>query len=73
MVVKVFRGTGGSRRLVVLSLAVLSLVLMPPAARVQTVINFLIGFTVATAHITLQNPLAGGSSYLNPSQCGWTF
>ena len=27
----------------------------------------------ATAHITLENPLAGGSIYLNLIQCGWTF
>jgi hypothetical protein len=72
-VTKVYGETERSRPLAVLSLAVLSLGLMAPAVRAQTVINVPGGFTGATGHITLEIPLVGGSIHLNLSQCGWTF
>ena len=72
-ITNVFRVTSRSRPVVALSLAVLSLGLMVPAARAQTVIDLPRGFTGATAPITLTNPLTGGSIYLNLSQGGRTF
>jgi hypothetical protein len=45
---------------------------MAPAAKAQMVIIFPGGFTSATGHITLENPLVGGMIHLIPSQCGWT-
>jgi hypothetical protein len=71
-VTKVFREAGRSRSLGVLSLAALSLGLMAPAAKAQMVIIFPSGFTSATGHITLENPLVGGMIHLILSQCGWT-
>jgi hypothetical protein len=72
-VTKVFGKTERSRLLMVRSLAVLSLGVMAPAARTQAVINFPRRLTGAAGHITLENPLAGGSIHLNLSHCGWTF
>jgi hypothetical protein len=71
-VTKVFREAGRRRSLGVLSLAALSSGLMAPAAKAQMVITFPGGFTSATGHITLENPLVGGMIHLIPSQCGWT-
>ena len=71
-VTKFFRGAGRSRSLGVPSFGVLSLGLMAPAAKVQTVITFLSGFTGATGHITPENMVVGGLIPLIPSQCGWT-
>jgi hypothetical protein len=59
--------------LVVLPLAVVTLGLIVPAAKAQTVINSPTGFTGVTGHTTLQNPLDGGSIYFILSQSGWTF
>jgi hypothetical protein len=72
VVTKVFGETERSRPLVVLSLAVLSLGLMVPAAGAQTVISFLREFTGATGRMTPGNPLVGGSIHFNLSQGGWT-
>jgi hypothetical protein len=69
-VTKVFRETGGSRPLVVLSLAVLSLGLMVPVAKAQRVMDFPSEFTGATGHLTLEKPLVGGSIHL---QGEWIF
>jgi hypothetical protein len=70
-VTKAFRETGGRRHLLVLSLAVLALCLMAPAAKAQTVINLRSEFTGATGPITLENLLVGGAIHLVLSQCGW--
>jgi hypothetical protein len=72
-ITRMFRETGGSRPLVVLSLAVLALGVMAPAAKAQTVIKYPRGVIGATGHITLENVLTSGSIHLNLSQCGWTF
>jgi hypothetical protein len=71
-VTKVFREAGRSRSLGVLSLAALSLGLMAPVAKAQMIIIFPSGFTSATRHMTLENPLVGGMIHLILSQCGWT-
>jgi hypothetical protein len=71
-VTKVFRETGGRRPRLVLSLPVLALCLMAPAAKAQTVINLRSEFTGATGPITVENPLVGGAIHLVLSQCGWT-
>jgi hypothetical protein len=42
------------------------------AANAQTVINYPSGSAGATGHITLENPLVGGSIHLNLDQGGWT-
>jgi hypothetical protein len=42
------------------------------AANTQTVINYPSGSTGAAGHITLENPLVGGSIHLNLDQGGWT-
>jgi hypothetical protein len=73
VVTKVFRGTCGSRPPGALSLAVLSSGPMVFATEAQPVINFPRGFTGGTGHITLENPLVGGSIYLNLSRGEWTF
>jgi hypothetical protein len=70
-VMKVFREVGRGRRQGVLSLAVLSLGLMGCAAKAQMVIIFPGGVGAATAHITLENPLVGGSFHLILGQRGW--
>ena len=69
-VTKGFRETRISRPRVLLFPAVLSLGLMAPPAKAQTVRS---GFTGATGHITLANPLVGGVIHPILSQCGWTF
>jgi hypothetical protein len=72
-VTQVFRVAGRSRPLGVLSLAVLSLGQMAPAAKAQTVVIFRSGSIGATRHITLENPLVGGLIHSILSQCGWTW
>ena len=59
---KGFGETERSRPVVVLSPVVLSLGLMAPAAGARKVINF-----------PMENPLIGGSIYLNLIQGGWSF
>ena len=67
IIAQVFGETGGNRPLVVvLSAAVLALGLIAPAAKAPTIINLSGGVTGAAGHITLENPLVGGST-------GWTF
>jgi hypothetical protein len=52
---------------------VLSLGLLGPAAKAQTVINYPSEFTGATGYLTLENPLVDGSIFLISGQGGWAF
>jgi hypothetical protein len=70
VVTRGFREVGRSRPLGVPSLAVLSLALMVPAVKAQTVIIFAGGSIGATGRITPENPLVGGLIHLSLGRCG---
>jgi hypothetical protein len=61
---KVFSEAGGSRPLGVLSLAALSLGMMAPAAKMQTVIILPRAVTGAIGHMTPADPLVDGLIHL---------
>jgi hypothetical protein len=72
VVAEVFRVAEKSRLLGVLSLAVLSLGQMAPAAEANGH-HFRSGSTGTTRDVTLENMPVGGLIHSTISQCGWTW
>ena len=68
-----FNESGRSRRLLILSLGVLSLGMMASAAKAQTFVKCAKGITCTTGDRTPDNPLVGGSIDLTLSECGGIF
>jgi hypothetical protein len=67
-----FNESGRSRRLLILSLGVLSSGMMASAAKAQMVVNCVKGIS-CTGDRTPDNPLVGKSIDLTLSECGGTF
>jgi hypothetical protein len=68
-----FNESGRRRRLLILSLGVLSLGMMASAAKAQTVVKCAKGITCGTGDRTPDDPLVGRSIDLALSECGGTF
>ena len=68
-----FNESGRSRRLLILSLGVLSLGMMASAAKAQTFVKCAKRITCTTGDRTPDNPLVGESIDLTLSECGGTF